>query len=265
MKRTSWMQICAVCLLVFTLMGTSLAPALAQTPEAVVYALSLTRDFGYGNGGQIRGAFSARVSGPDGYTKVVYTIDGQVMAELISAPFTLQFNTSSYPAGVHELAARVTGADGKEYTTPARTVQFVTQEEQNAGMQKILVPMLGLIFGVLLLVVLGQTLLFRRRKQDTPLGAERNYSISGGAICPKCHRPTPLHLMGMNLGLGKFDYCENCGKWSLMRRVPLEILRAAEITEKVQASKDEALPSTGEPTEEEKLRELIEKSKYDEN
>jgi len=75
----------------------------------------------------------------------VYTIDGQVMAELISPPFTLQFNTSSYPAGVHELAARVTGADGKEYTTPARTVQFVTQEEQNAGMQKILVPMLGLI------------------------------------------------------------------------------------------------------------------------
>jgi hypothetical protein len=71
--------------------------------------------------------------------------------------------------------------------------------------------------------------------------------------------------MGMNLGMGKFDYCENCGKWSLMRRVPLEILRAAEITEKVQASKDEALPSTGEPTEEEKLRELIEKSKYDEN
>ncbi len=264
MKRSFWMQIGVVSLLVLGLIGAGIMPALAQTPEAAVYTLGLRRDFGYGNGGQIRGAFSVSVSGPAGYTKVVYTIDGQVMAELTSAPFALQFNTSSYPAGVHELAAQVTSADGKVYTTPARTVQFVTQEEQNSGMQKILIPLLGLIFGILLLVVVGQTLLFRRRKHDIPLGAERNYSFAGGSICPRCHRPTPLHMFGMNVGFGKFDFCENCGKWSVMRRVPLEILRAAEIAEKAQADRDETMPPAGEPSEEEKLREMIEKSKYDE-
>lgn len=263
MKRTSRKQLCAVCLLVFGLIGIRFSAAKAQTPGAAVYTLGLSRDFGYSNGGQIRGAFSIRVSGPDGYTKVVYTIDGQVMAELTSAPYALKFNTSSYPPGVHELAAQVTGPDGRVYTTAARTAQFVTQEEENAGMKKILFPLLGLVLGVLLLVVLGQTLLFRRRKHDIPLGAERNYSYSGGSICPKCHRPTPLHMTGMNLGLGKFDFCENCGKWSVMRRVPLEILHAAEVAERVQADRDETLPLGAEPTEEQKLREMIEKSKYD--
>lgn len=45
-----------------------------------------------------------------------------------------------------------------------------------------------------------------------------------------------------------------------MRAAPLEILRAAEIAEK--ESEKERLPVT-EKTEEEKLRDLIEKSKFD--
>src|SRR5512140_1590744 len=73
----------------------SRSPVFAQTPGAPVYTMGLSRDFGYGNGSQIRGTFSAHVAGPEGITKVVYRIDGQVLAEVSASPFSFQFNTSS--------------------------------------------------------------------------------------------------------------------------------------------------------------------------
>lgn len=250
-------------ILVFELFTLMVVPARAQTPEAPVYTLGISRDFGYGAGAQIRGTFSVKIAGPEGIRQVEFFIDGQTMAIVSASPFKYQFNTSSYPSGEHELTAKVTTTDGKVYETPARHFDFVTQAQESEGMQKILIPMLGLIGGIMLVTVLAQTLLFRGRKnQEIPLGTERHYGMAGGSICPKCKRPTPRHLMGFNLGIGKLDYCENCGKWSIMRAVPLEILRAAEIAEKADAAEGQKSPLR-EKSEEEKLKELLEESKYD--
>jgi len=241
----------------------SLSPVLAQTPDAPVYTMGLSRDFGYGNGSQIRGTFSAHIAGPEGITRVVYRIDGQVLAEVSALPFSYQFNTSSYPVGVHTLTAEVTTADGKVVTTPSRTYDFVSQAQESEGMKNILFPMLGVLGGIMVIVVLAQTLLFRKKKGvSIPMGAARNYGYAGGSICPHCHRPTPRHVWGLNVGLGKLDYCENCGKWSVMRRMPIELLRGAEEAEKVSAAPASSQPLY-EQTEQEKLREMVDKSKYD--
>ena len=50
-------------------------------------ALKLTRDFGYGSGGQIQGKFSLRVSGPDDIVEVDFIIDGEVVHTAAEAPF----------------------------------------------------------------------------------------------------------------------------------------------------------------------------------
>ncbi len=250
-------------LLVMSLALSGIRPAIAQTPAASVYTMSLSRDFGYGMGSQIRGTFSAHINGPQGISQVTYTIDGQVLATVNTSPFSYQFNTSSYATGVHSLYAEVTASNGTVYTTPTVTYDFVSQSQQNSGMGNILIPLLAVVFGLILIVVLGQTIAFRRRKgPGVPLGAERNYGVAGGSICPHCHRPTPRHMWGFNVGFGKFDYCENCGKWSVMRALPIDVLRAAEQAEKANAGNGSQTPIK-EKTEEEKLREMIDKSKYD--
>ncbi|HAD07188.1 MAG TPA: hypothetical protein DCE76_08530, partial [Anaerolineaceae bacterium] len=67
------------------------------------------------------------------------------------------------------------------------------------------------------------------------------------------------HIWGINLVVGKWDRCENCGKFSLMRRQPLEVLRAAEAAER--QSEQANLPASAK-SEEEKLKELLDQSKY---
>ena len=96
----------------------------------------------------------------------------------------------------------------------------------------------GLILaGVILLIVVAVRVVPMfvsppKLRTDVPLGAERNYGIGGGAICPKCHRPMVLSLWALKVGLGtKLVRCEFCGKWSLVRRLGLDALRAAEAAE----------------------------------
>jgi DNA-directed RNA polymerase subunit RPC12/RpoP len=97
------------------------------------------------------------------------------------------------------------------------------------------------------------------KHQSLPLGTPRKYGISGGAICPKCQRPFALHFFALNLGLGKFDRCPYCGKWSVLRPRPIAELRQAEEVE-LQAAMDAALPP--EVSEEEKLRRELDDSRF---
>ena len=127
-------------------------------------------------------------------------------------------------------------------------------------MQKIIFPLLGV---VLLMVVLGtgsQMLAARRRGPSPEAGFQRDYGFAGGSICPKCKRPTPRHMWGINMVVGKLDRCENCGKWSIMRAQPIEVLRAAERAELASEKADAAaVPAQ---SEEERLRELLDRSRY---
>lgn len=244
----------AILLLFLILMPTAV---LAQESD---FRLSVSKDFGYDAGSQIRGDFSIRVVGPeDQIDSVVYLIDGQPMGEVTQPPFRLKFKTTSYPAGVHELSGRVTLKDGRELNLGPVRFEFVTSEQQSQGMQKILLPLLGIILAAMLIGFGAQYLTMRGRPGGTAPGTARQYGAAGGAICPKCGRPTPRHIWGLNMVVGKLDRCENCGRWSILRAAPLEVLRAAEQAELQQEKASAVAP---EKSEEEKLRELLDKSKF---
>ncbi len=237
------------------------SPVWAQTPETPAYRLSIYRDFGYGNGADIRGLFTLSIVGPEDLTSVSFLLDGELMSAVGSSPFTYQFNTSQYGFGSHELTAEVTNAAGEVFITPARHMNFVSAEQESAGMTKIFIPFLLILVAVLTIVGLVQFGVMRKQNPNgVPLGTQRNYGFTGGSICKHCGRPTPRHIWGINIAIGKFDRCENCGKWSVMRAAPYEILRAAEIAEK---SNESDQPDFNHKTDEEKLRELIDKSKYE--
>jgi hypothetical protein len=225
------------------------------------YSIHVNRDFGFGNGSQIRGTFSLSLVGDEAnVASVEYQIDGQKLAIASQAPFKVQFNTNSYPSAVHELGAVVTLKDGSTVTTETYRYQFVSAAEESAAMQNILIPLLAVVFGLIVLMLGIQLLAARGKPAGGPEpGTQRSYGFAGGSICPKCKRPTPLHPMGFNIGLGKFDRCENCGKWSVMRRYPMDQLRAAEIAE---MSSERVSIAAGEKSEEEKLREMLDESRY---
>jgi Zn ribbon nucleic-acid-binding protein len=113
---------------------------------------------------------------------------------------------------------------------------------------------------VIFLLVMGLQLFIARRAGPTPLGAKRNYGWLGGAICPKCGRPFPIHLWGLNTVSGKFDRCDHCGQWSRARRASPEALTAAEAAEAAPSS----APSPASITAEERLRQQLDDTRYTE-
>jgi hypothetical protein len=247
--------------MVLILLALVCSPVLAQTPETPLYRLNVNRDFGYGAGADIKGLFTLRIVGPDDLTSVSFFIDGELITEVNTSPFTYQFNTSQYPFGTHDLTAVVNNTAGEKFSTPARHMNFVSPEEQAAGMRNIIGPILLLLVSVMIIVGLAQTAAMRQRNPNgVAPGTHRNYGYAGGSICKHCGRPTPRHIWGFNIAIGKFDRCENCGKWSVMQAAPYEILRAAEEAEKTSVSEQ---PTFNEKSDEEKLRDLIDKSKYE--
>ncbi len=233
-------------------------PALAQ--EGAPLTLSLSRDFGYSSGaGQIQGAFSMKVSGPDDLARVVFLIDGQPIGEDSQAPFSLQFSTSSYPLGTHTLSAVGYTVDGRELQTNSYAREFVPAEEGMKAAGKIAIPILGVTLAIMLLSIGLPVLMGRGKTAHLPPGAKRNYGPLGGAICPKCSRPFAVHLFGLNLVVGKLDRCPYCGRWSLVRRSPLEVLRLAEAAELEAAGSEGLAPAV---SEENRLRKELDDSRF---
>lgn len=219
----------------------------------------LSRDFGYSSGsGQIEGRFSIKASSPSELSKVIFFIDDQVMAELNAPPFKYQFQTSSYPLGVHTLSASATTADGESIQSNEIKVEFVPAGEgmQSAG------KIIGIVFGFLIiagLISFGITMLTGRKLKSLPAGAPRSYGTFGGTICPKCQRPFGMHIFGLNLLVGKFDRCPYCGKWSLVYRASSVDLRAAELAE---LQEEGTIQQSEGEDEAERLRKDLEGSRY---
>jgi len=257
MKQKSLLLSVFIALILLVLIGS---PVFAQTPEAPTYRLNLNRDFGYGLGADIKGLFTLSIVGPEDLSSVSYYLDGELMAEVNESPFSFQFNTSQYSFGNHDFTAVIINAAGQTFTTPARHMNFVSPEEEAAGTQKVILPIILLVVGIMVVIGLIQFAMMRKRNPEgIAPGTQRNYGYAGGSICRHCGRPTPRHIWGFNIAIGKFDRCENCGKWSVMQAAPYEILRAAEELEKTSASQ---APTFNEKSDEDKLRELIDKSKY---
>jgi hypothetical protein len=243
---------------ILILLLASAWPALAQPEEEL--ALRISRIVGYSSGsGRIQGAFKLKATGPDSLTRVVFSIDGKAIGEATEAPFELRFSTDDYELGVHTMTAVGTTSDGTELLSNEIRAEFVPASEgwQTAG--KIMIPFLVIIFGAMLLSVIVP-LLPGRKPKPVPLGAERKYGISGGAICPRCKRPFALRFLAINLGPTlKFDRCPHCGRWAAMRSRSLADLRAAEAAELAEAQASGPAPAL---TEVEKLRSELEGSRF---
>jgi DNA-directed RNA polymerase subunit RPC12/RpoP len=249
-------------ILIFSVL-TSMTASIALAQSTQELQLGLSRDFGYGGfGNDIQGLFSLKIKNPPAdLARVEFYIDSTLMGEDTTAPFSLQFNTDSYPTGAHTLNAVGYTSDGTELKSNQIQSQFVPAGSGVQSITKFLLPLLGVIIIIALISVFLPIILSRGKSATTPPGTERKYGIGGGAICPKCGRPFPLRLWWINLGASKIDRCPYCGKWSMVRPRQLSELRNAEAEELTQGQPSATI--TGE-TEADKLKRDLDESRYNE-
>jgi hypothetical protein len=248
---------------VWTVALGAAAPVLAQSAGL---QLAVRKTFGFNNGSQIQGAFRLEASGPASLAAVTFTLDGETLGQASAVPFTFDFNTDKFAPGWHALGATGRTADGQTLSAADRRLEFLSPAQAQASTLQIVVPILVLV-GLALLVGLGTQLFFAlrgdRSRSALPLGAVRHYGFLGGAICPKCGRPFSIHWWGLNAGIGqKFDRCDHCGKWSLVRAASRDRLAAAEAAEMQQAQP--AAP-IAEMSPEEKLKRELDASRFEEH
>lgn len=249
-------------LIVFLVLFSLAFTGLAQQSD---YKLNFKRDFGYGSGSQVRGKFSLSVVGNlENVEQVSYRIDGQEIALVSAAPFRFSFQTDTYGIGWHELSAEITLAGGSLAATPVRRFEFVSQEDEMAGVSKIIIPIGGLALLITLLGVGGQFLSLRGKNSLLAPGTARNYGLRGGTICKRCNRPFPIHWWAMNLALWRLDRCDYCGHVALVQRCPTDVLRAAEAAEKEAFREGSGSIPAGPAllSPEEQLRRQLDESRY---
>jgi DNA-directed RNA polymerase subunit RPC12/RpoP len=254
MKKTLYILMILVILLIYT---PSLANA--QSPEQL--QLGLSRDWGYGGfGNDIQGLFTAKIKDPPAnVTSVEFYIDTTLMGTDDTPPFSLQFNTDSYPLGEHTISAIGYSSDGSTISSNQIVVNFVPAQNVGKVLVKFLVPLLLVIVAIAMIAVFLPLVLSKGKLASTPLGEPRKYGIGGGGICPKCGRPFPLRLWWINLGASKIDRCPYCGIWSMVRPRSIAELRAAEAAE---ASQADTSPEISTETEAEKLKRELDDSRY---
>lgn len=237
-------------------------PALAQDAGLTV---SLRRTWGYSDGtGKIRGLFEVEVTGPSNLVEVIILLDDQPMATLSAPPFKHAFQTEDHTNGTHTLRATGRTADGLTTASPVRQLTFVSAEEEAEAVRTILVPLFSIAAIVIVLSALVPlALTFRGQRSNLPLGAPRQYGWLGGTVCPKCDRPFSIHWWSPRFVIVRFDRCDHCGQWSLVRRQSPEVLRAAEQRE-VETSQRSA-SAVAELSPEAKLKQQLDDSRFSDN
>jgi len=238
--------------------------AMAQTaiPGCPELLIGLRRDFGYASGtGKIQGTFTISASGPTDLNRVIFYLDGHPLGDIQQAPFSLRFTTDSYSQGEHTFSALGFTSSGRTLRSNTITAVFVTAKEGWQSGLKILVPVLGLVLVATLLTVVGTVFssgLTGKKLEDLPLGAERDYGLAGGGICPRCKRPFSRHLFSPNLVVGKLERCPYCGKVSVVQHRSIQELRAAEAAELSGAG----VPNASSASPDEQLYKDLDDSRY---
>ena len=242
--------------------GAQQAETVAEPVVESDYALNITRTFGSDTGtGKIRGTFELKVIGDQhAIEKVSYRLDGEEMALVEEPPFAYKFQTQDHADGEHTLSAQVTTLSGDLIETPGRKFRFMSNEEQFTSMGRILGIVFGVVIGLMLIGVLFQIVIFGGKGlRKLPLGEQRNYGFKGGGICPSCKRPFAFHWFSINLIGAKIDRCDFCGRFNYIKSRSLDELRAAERDELMQAQPEVPI---AEKSEEEKIKDMLEQSKY---
>jgi hypothetical protein len=247
----------AVSCLLLAASCTLITPAWAQEDGLTLF---VHRNFGYGGGSQIRGSFRMEADGPTSLASVTFKIDDLVVGTVTAPPFRVDFNTSDYALGWHTLSAEGQTNDARTLISEPKRLEFVSSEAEWGAVRSFLVPLLSLVGGIFLIaILLPLAATVAGRKATLPLGAPRKYGVMGGAACPKCGRPFAIHLWSLNAGLQKFDRCDYCGKWSLVRRMSPEKLAEAEAAELKMAQPETPI---AEKSAEEKLAQQLDESRF---
>ncbi len=249
----SWLILITLLLGILVGVGT----AVAQTDNEL--DLGLSRDFGTGIGNNIQGTFSFRVSGPDDLATVTFYIDDQIVAEDNEAPFRHQFKTEAYPLGVHTLRATGLTQDGRELSSNSLTRNFISGSSAGRTTLYIVIPILIIAIGGRLL---SSWITNRGRNKSQGQSEINVHGPFGGTICPKCNKPFARHIWGFNVVVGKYDRCPHCGKWSLVRAMPPDVLDASvEAMQQAKATQDQVKPD--DTDDEDRLRKRLDDSKFD--
>jgi hypothetical protein len=228
-------------------------PVFAQEEQMLI--LDFNRDFGYGGfGGDIQGRFSLKVDSPDDLVRVEYFLDGELVFKGEEPPFKWQFNTENFPDGRHTFSAVGTRQDGSEIRSAEFSRIFLSADDAWGKTSDFILPILIIVAVVSFLGVLGPVLLGRKKKHTPGV-----YSMSGGAICPRCTFPYSRNMLSPNLLIGKLERCPHCGKWALVPRASSETLQAAET--RLAAESHGTIETI---SEEEKLKQMIDDSRFEE-
>jgi hypothetical protein len=229
--------------------------ATAQSEEETL-SLRVTKIFGFRVGNRLQGRFRLSLDGPEDLDRVEFYMDDVVIHEDQEAPFKFEFDTGEVSPGEHTLKAIGYTKGGKSIPSQIGTYEILTPDEAFGNLQKFVLPIL--IGVVVLLAVAGifSSIITRRR------GKQRigEYGPAGGAVCKRCGLPFSRHVLSPNLLVGKLERCPNCGAILIVRRgTPME-LREAEARLKAELQKNQMEP---EPDEEERLRRLIDDSRFE--
>ncbi len=221
-------------------------------PEPLV--LDFNRDFGYGGfGGEIQGRFSLKVQAPADVARVAYYLDDTLVFEGREPPFRWQFNTAEFPEGRHTFWAIGYTSDGREYHAEPFDRIFLSSDAAWRKTGDLVTPLLIFVAAATVIGVVAPMLLGRQKPHVPGV-----YGMAGGAICPRCTFPYTRHIFAPNMLVGKLERCPHCGKWAIVPQAGADALQAAE--------KRLAAEGQGELdvlTEEEKLRRMIEDSRFD--
>jgi hypothetical protein len=246
---------------ILVLLAVVVLSAGAAVAQEAALTLSVRKTFGYAAGSQMQGTFRADVTGPADLARVTFTMDDATFATDSEPPFQASFNTGDYAVGWHIIGATGETQAGQVLAADTKRFEFIAPGDTWKRVSAILVPLFG-VLGLVLLVSLGLPMLDALRGKSRPalpLGAPRDYGLLGGTICPKCGRPFGRHWWGFNLLTGKLDRCPHCGRWSIVRALPRDVLAQAEAAELAGAQPAAAQPALSEA---EQRRRAIEESRF---
>ncbi len=254
MKRIEIVLTCLVFLLLITTF--TVFPALAQTNGRVV--LALHKVFGFKSFGnqqiRVQGTLALAADASANVARVIFYIDEIPMGEDSQPPFRLQFDSDAYPLGAHTFSSVGFTTDGRQIQSNHLVATFVTSGEAWRFGLQLIIPVV-----VIALLALGISLLARRKLVKLPAGAPRIYGVSGGAICPRCNRPFPLHILAPDLFGRKVERCPYCGRIGLVRRMSTGELKAAEAAELMTSAETGNLLHE---SDDEKLKRDLDAAKY---
>lgn len=237
--------------LVFAFALAAVRPTFAQ--EDAAFTLRMTRDFGYGGfNSDIEGLFSVIAEGPADLARVEFYIDGELMNADDEAPFRYQFTTKDYAPGVHTLSAIGFTTGSVELQSNEITRVFLSPDQARDKTVQLILPIAAVVVGLIVVGTVVPMLIGRGKPQ------RGKYGMSGGAVCPKCALPFPIHFFSFHAGANNLERCPHCGKWSWVRKASKEDLAAAE----ARWAGDAPMP-VSETSKEDRAKRQIDESRYE--